>query len=208
MDTDFSLNLLSLRPENKDVRKKYSPLGKMPIWHELDINGDGEVQFSLTEARAISEYVAQLVPASGTAENCPVLVPEEVEDLARMHQWMNFETTEFYPHMFKIYWERVLKPRKGLGDPIESVVADASKLLEQSLDVIESQLKDSGKSYLLGDSLTLADTGFVPYLEGLHMAKCGDLLESRPCVNAWSNGLRERQSWRKILEMTTKECFA
>ena len=58
-----------------------------------------------------------------------------------------------------------------------------------ALDVLDAHLAASGLSYLAGADFTLADLGFVPYLQALCDAGCEDLLEARPSLKVVGAGL-------------------
>ena len=41
------------------------------------------------------------------------------------------------------------------------------------------------REYLVNDNFTLADLGYLPYLQGLMDAGCADMLDARPALAAW-----------------------
>jgi glutathione S-transferase len=62
---------------------------------------------------------------------------------------------------------------------------------------MEQQL---GKTpYIAGSSFTLADIGFLPYIEYLFAAGHGDLITSRPHVADWWTRSSTRPSWQTAI---------
>ncbi len=57
----------------------------------------------------------------------------------------------------------------------------------------------ASQQFLAGEKLTIADIGYMPYLEALQTTPVQASLEKFPHVVAWSKRLRERPSWRKIV---------
>lgn len=73
-----------------------------------------------------------------------------------------------------------------------------------ALDVLDAHLAASGQSYLAGADFTLADLGFVPYLQALCDAGCEDLLEARPFLHAWLGRCRARPTWQAVVAMSAR----
>ena len=61
----------------------------------------------------------------------------------------------------KIYFEKVLKPRKNLGEANPAVVAAGVKDLEKTLSVMEQRLQSS-KYLVAGDEPSFADLDIIP----------------------------------------------
>ena len=85
---------------------------------------------------------------------------------------------------------------KGLGAPDEGIVEEGRRGATPALDVLDAHLAASGLSWLAGADFTLADLGFVPYLQALCDAGCEDLLEARPSLYAWFGRCRARPTWQ------------
>ena len=73
-----------------------------------------------------------------------------------------------------------------------------------ALDVLDAHLAASGLSWLAGADFTLADLGFVPYLQALCDAGCEDLLEARPSLYAWFGRCRARPTWQAVVAMAAR----
>ena len=100
--------------------------------------------------------------------------------------------------------QRVLKPLKGLGAPDEGIVEEGRRGATPALDVLDAHLAASGLSWLAGADFTLADLGFVPYLQALCDAGCEDLLEARPSLYAWFGRCRARPTWQAVVAMSAR----
>ena len=72
----------------------------------------------------------------------------------------------------------------------------AQAALELAFSVLSKPL--ASQPFLCGDKLTIADIGHMPYLELLPSTPIKESIEKFPHVQAWSQRLRERDSWRKI----------
>ena len=66
-----------------------------------------------------------------------------------MAQWISVEVNELYPEFRKVYVEKVLKKRKGLGDADEAVVADGRAGLAKPLDVLDARLRAASSSWAI-----------------------------------------------------------
>jgi glutathione S-transferase len=57
----------------------------------------------------------------------------------------------------------------------------------------------SKHAFLAGDSLTIADIGFAPYLEYLMPTPAAAKLGNHPHVAAWWAAVSDRPAWRKTV---------
>jgi glutathione S-transferase len=157
------------------------PFGQIPA-----IDDEG---FVLYESRAILRYLdGKLAGASFT--------PKDDQGRARMEQWISVETSNFTPHAMKIVWERMFNPM--FGKPTnEETVTKAREDLVKVIAILETQL---GKTaYLAGDEPTLADIGYLPYIEYLFASNVGDLITSSPNVSRWWTAMSTRPAWQKAI---------
>ena len=161
------------------------PFGKVPVWQEGD--------WLLFESRAIC---AHLVATYG-AESQTLLPSGRAR--ATMEQWISVEHSELYGPLMKVYFEKVLKPMKGLGQTDDAAVADSRKALATPLGVLDAHLASG--PYLGGGAVTLADLGYLPYLTALCDAGSGDLIAVRPALAAWWARISSRASWQATLAM-------
>jgi len=146
------------------------PFARVPI-----LEHDG---FRLYETTAIALYVDE-------AFSGPPLQPKDRQARARMLQWMSALCSYYYPYVvYHLGHERLVFPALGIA-PDEKVVAAALPRIEVALDVMERELA-SGREFLVGSELTLADLFLLPTLTTLSLTPEGrELLRSRPGVGAW-----------------------
>ena len=162
-----------------DAYRARQPFGQIP-----SIDDDG---FALDESRAIRRDL------DGKLEG-PLFTPKDPKGRATMEQWISIETSNFAVPAMKIVSQKIMAPMRG-ATPDEAIIADGRKGVERCLDVMETTL---GKSkYIAGDALTLADIGFLPYVEYLFACGEGGPIDSRPNVKRWWTELSERPSWKK-----------
>lgn len=151
------------------------PFGQVPA-----IDDEG---FVLFESRAICRYVS--------AKANDQLTPVTLKERALMDQWSSVEQSNVSPHAMKFVYHFIFKR------PQEQAVLDAAQAaLELAFSVLSKPL--ASQPFLCGDKLTIADIGHMPYLELLPSTPIKESIEKFPHVQAWSQRLRERDSWRKI----------
>jgi glutathione S-transferase len=175
--TPYELHVIDFA---KGEHKQEPHVSRQPFGQVPAIEHDGMVLF---ESRAICRYISAL---SGDR-----LIPATIKERALMDQWSSVEQTNLSPHAMKFIYHDVFKR------PQEQAVLDAAgAALEKAFAVLSKPL--ASQPFLVGDKLTIADIGYVPYLELLPVTSGKATLEKFPHVQAWSGRLRERDSWRKI----------
>lgn len=157
-----------------------NPFGVVPV-----LEDDG---FSLYESRAIIRYLDEKL--GGTS-----LTPSDLHERARMNQWISIEQSYLSSPAVKILRQRVMNPMMGQTCD-ESAVTAAKNEVAKVLDIAEETL--AKQEYLAGGSFSLADISFLPYVQYLFTAQCGDLVTERPSVSAWWGRVGKRPSWLKI----------
>jgi glutathione S-transferase len=163
------------------------PYGKVPV---LEHEG-----FVLYESPAIIRYLDQLLPGVS-------LVPSELHARARMDQWLSVEACYVAAPTWLMRSQLIVAPMFGQQpDPV--LVERGRRELCQTLDLLDRAL--SGRSYLAGESFSLAEVSYMPCLQFLEEAGQHDLIEARPSLTAWWRRLRVRASWRRVLTMPCVE---
>lgn len=141
----------------------------------LSINLNGKIPvLELSKGRYLAESNAILnFLASGTK-----LLPEDPFDRAKVLQWQFFEQ---YSHEPYIAVARFIA--KYLGLPVDRKADYESKQLggHKALSIMENQLTRS--SYLVGESLTIADISLYAYTHVAHEG--GFDLSKYPAIQAW-----------------------
>jgi glutathione S-transferase len=154
------------------------PFGQLPA-----IDDDG---FVLYESRAIIRYLDAKL--EGTS-----LTPADMKARALMEQWISVEASNFTPVAMKIIYQRLFNPM--FGQPTdEAIVTAARSDLRKVIAIMETQL---GKTaYLTGDQPTLADIGYLPYIEYLFAVNSGDVITDSPNVSRWWTAMSTRPAWK------------
>eukprot|EP00438_Fugacium_kawagutii_P005864 Skav213716 [mRNA] locus=scaffold2678:118612:119534:- [translate_table: standard] len=175
-----AVSLDAKQQTEKEYMAKFHPFGKVPV---LAVG-----TFVVYETLAILSYLDQITSRR--------LVPVDPEAAARVHQWVSVHSSYFKPAMFPIYFERILKPRRGLGTTDQEKVEAATEATKRVLDVLEKTLCAS--TFLAGDSFTLADVYFVPEMDVI-LNRAGlrpqVFLEGRPNLARWWAAVSTRPAW-------------
>ena len=131
---------------NKAEHLALHPFNRVPIL--------GHGGLTIYETSAIAAYVDE-------AFEGPRLTPKDVGARARMNQWISAVNAYYYPYMiYHVTHERLVFPELGIASD-EKVVAHALPKVENALAVAERELAH-GKSFLLGDELSIADFYLLP----------------------------------------------
>jgi len=128
------------------------------------------VEFSdgrtLAQSNAIIRYLArdsELIPADAFAQ-------------AKMDEWLFWEQYSHEPYVAVARFQMVY-----LGKKIDEREARVVERGEKALDILEQAL--SGRDYLVGDRLTVADISLVAYTR--LAPEGGFVLSHRPAVRKW-----------------------
>jgi|SRR5580700_4499334 glutathione S-transferase len=163
---------------------------KNPEYLALNPNGavptlvDGD--FVLTESRAIMQYLASKKPESG-------LLPRDEAARADVTRWQFWDAAHFSPHIGSIAFERLIKAMMGLGDPDTRKIEEALAGFRRFGAVLDKRL--DGKSYVVGNQLTLAD---LTLASSLMYAKQAEIpVAELPHVQAWFSRISALDAWKK-----------
>lgn len=151
------------------------PFGRIPA-----LEDDG---FEMFESRAMCRYINR--KAGGH------LVPDDLKAYARMEQWISIETSEFSAHAMKFVYHDIFKRAQ---EP--AVLEAATKALETTCATMDKQLAQS--PFIAGDTFTLADIGFMPYLEYGMGTSAKATLSNHRHLATWWNRISERPTWQKV----------
>ncbi len=151
------------------------PFGQVPALQDDD--------FELYESRAMCRYIND--KANGA------MIPRDSRDRARMEQWISIETSNFSGAVMKFVYHHIFH-----REQTPAVLDAAGDQLDKALDVMDKQLADH--PFLAGDSFTLADICYMPYLEYGMSTPAKDRIGKFPRVVAWWSKVSERPTWRKV----------
>ncbi len=153
-----------------------NPNGKIPA---LDDGGT-----TLWESNAIMCHLARKAGSD--------LFPQD-ERIVDIVRWLSWETAHFSRHGGTLFFENVVKPHFGIGDPNAAVIEEATGFFKQFAGVLNDHLK--GRGYLVGDALTVADfatASMLPYAK-----EAGLPLDGFPEIRRWHARLEELPAWRE-----------
>lgn len=163
---------------------------KTPEYVALNPNGavptltDGD--FVLTESRAIMQYLASKKPEAG-------LLPRDEQARADVTRWQFWDCAHFSPQVGTLVFQRMLKPMFGMGEPDAPKIEEALANIQRYGAVLNQHLV--GKSYVVGNTLTLAD---LTLASTLMYAKQVELaLEAFPAVQSWFGRITELDAWKQ-----------
>ena len=127
LDFEFVLVDLEKGEHKSDSFRQKTPMGKVPL-----LEHDGEYLF---ESGAICRYV-------GSVSNSP-LYPADLLQRARVDQWLDFFSCHLGRWFSTLFFEQVIKPKYGLGDPNEASLEEATKFAHQQLGIFDGWLQGS-----------------------------------------------------------------
>jgi glutathione S-transferase len=163
---------------------------KKPEYLALNPNGavptlsDGD--FALTESRAIMQYLAAKKPEAG-------LVPNSEQGRADVTRWQFWDAAHFSPQVGTLVFQRMLKPMFGMGEPDAAKIEEALLNFRRYAAVLNQHL--AGKTYVIGNSLTLADLTLASTL--MYSKQVDVPLAEFPNIQAWFNRITELEAWQQ-----------
>lgn len=164
----------------KGEHKQEPHISRQPFGQVPAIDDDG---FKLYESRAIARYINEKSRGS--------LIPTDLQDRARMEQWISIETSDFSGPAMKFIFQHVFQRPQP-----EDVLRTAGQALDLALDVMDARLAVS--PFFAGNDFTLADISFMPYVGYLAMSPVKDRLEARGSLSRWWARVSDRPSWKKV----------
>ncbi|MDC0717340.1 glutathione S-transferase family protein [Nannocystis bainbridge] len=158
------------------------PFGQIPVFEDDD-------GWQLYESRAICRYLDAKL--SG-----PSLMPADLRQRAQAEQWISIETSNFTGPAMKIIYNLVFGKFFG-KDPDMAAVEEGRKGVAKAVAVMDRQLE--GRNFMVGDGFTLADIGFMPYIEYLAAAGEIGLIDASERVGHWWRRISERPTWQQVI---------
>ena len=168
----------------------------------LAINPNGKVpslvdgEKNLWEADAIICHLAQRAESD--------LWPRSVQQQIDVVRWFSWNSQHLYRHAGSLYFEHLIKPWVGMGEPDPSKVAEAQGFFRKHAGVLDQHLK--GRKWLLGDDLSVADFSVavaLPYASSAAMP-----LDEFPQVQRWHDQLNAFEAWRNPFPVRTAQAVA
>lgn len=153
-----------------------NPNGKVPTL----VDGD----LTLWEAPIICCHLA--------ARSGSDLWPTDEKNRIDVLRWIHWNTAHFSRHAGRIFFERIIKPAIGIGDPDVGEINDATGYFKQFAAVLDGQLK--GRACLVGNRLTVADFSVGTFLPMAQQAALP--LEGFDEIRRWYGQLEALPAWR------------
>jgi glutathione S-transferase len=153
-----------------------NPNGKVPT---LAVSDD----LTIWEADAIMAYLARFAGSD--------LLPEGDKQIEVM-RWLSWSAQHFTRHGGSLYFQYIIKPWVGLGDPDQAAVTESQNYFRQFAAVLDEHL--ASRKFLLGDQLTIAD--FSVGIALPHAQKAQIPIGEFPKVSRWHDRLNELPAWR------------
>jgi glutathione S-transferase len=188
---DSTLRFIDLRKGDQKTSQyaALNPNMRMPALKDGD--------YVLWESNAIGQYLATKKPESG-------LMPRD--DLARIDvtRWQFWDMAHWDPACAVFAFEYVAKPLLGGGEPDMVAIAKGTEAFHRVAKVLDGQL--AGKTYVTGDSLTLADFSLgaaMNLAESAHYP-----IEPYGEIKRWFKTLSALPAWQKTLAQTAMPAAA
>jgi len=154
--------------------------------HTIPTLVDGDLV--LTDSMAIMLYLAEKKPDGG-------LIPNDVKDRMRMHQWLAWNVTMLGPACGIFLFEKFVKGLLGLGDPDQKELAKGEERFRRFAKVLDEHLK--GRDFIVGSSVTLADYAIGSWF--VHAKGAGYPMEPFAEVSRWWSKFSATEAWKKTL---------
>jgi glutathione S-transferase len=167
-------------PHSADVDAIH-PMGKIPCMRHGDIE--------LFESKAICTYLDKAFPG-------PKLIPDDALGAAQVEQWISFVNTVTDPAIIRQYVvPGYIIPGMAQKAPDRACIEAAMPNVEKQLGILEKAV--TGRTWLVGDTLTLADINVIPILAGaVRFPESAAAMEKYPNLKAYYDLHAQRPSVR------------
>ena len=165
---------LTKREQSKPEFLTLNPCGRVPVLTDGDV--------TLYESHAILAYLG---------EKAGKMWPTSAAGRADALKWMFFLAQHISPPLTEVVFNRIAVKVLGLKAD-EDAIARGEKALPRELQVLERQLAKT--KWVLGDSFTLVDCDYGPYLNALDRAAFS--LADFPKTRGYLEAIRERPAWK------------
>ena len=163
----------------------------------LALNPNGKVPTLVDGARVLWESAAIMCHLAARSDSDLWPQDDRQTDVVR---WLSWDLAQFYRAGGTLYFEHLIKPRFGLGDPDPAAIKPALRDWRRLAATLDTHLHD--RRWLVGDSLTIADfavAGFLPDAEAAHLP-----LDEFPAIRRWHERLNELEAWREPFPALTE----
>ncbi len=157
-----------------------TPIGKVPVLQHDD--------HYLFESGAICCYLAE-------TQDSP-LYPKDKFERALVNQWMDFFNIHLGRWFNTLYFNKVIRPKFGMGDPDPKELEEAIEFLNQQSKKVDEHLEKN--EYFTGAKLTIID--IFAYASVEQSAVVDFSLEPYPNLKSWLEKIGKRDFLAKALK--------
>ncbi|KAF5680465.1 glutathione S-transferase [Fusarium denticulatum] len=175
------------REQQKPEFLEINPFGAVPCLQDHS----HDPVLVLTESRAIARYIADRY---GEPDN--KLIPDGEVAKAKFEEAATIELTSFDAVASPLAFEAYFKSQFMNQEPKEQVAKDLKVKLERVLRLLDQKL--STQPFMTGETVTLVDFFYLPYMHYLQHGVWPNLLEAHPNLLTWWNRMKGRASYRQI----------
>lgn len=156
----------------------------------LAVNPNGKIPALEDGATKLWEASAIMVHLARKAESD--LWPNDDRQVEAI-RWLSWSHDHFSRHAGALFFQTVIKPAVGMGNPDAAAVEEATGYLKQFGRVLDDHL--AGRRFLLGDTPTVADFEVAAFLPDTPAARAA--LEGFREVGRWQGRMNELPAWRE-----------
>jgi len=169
----------------KEAYGAINPSGLVPVLEDGD--------FRMTESSAILKYLADKIDSPA--------YPKDLRKRARVNETMDWLNTGFYRDFgYGLVYPQIFPHHKRRSDEAHAGTIEwGREQTKRWLKVLDQHLLGSGRKYLCGDDITIADyfaAGMVSLTEVIH---CN--LAQYPNLSRWYAAMKARPNWAKSNEV-------
>ncbi|MEO7158707.1 MAG: glutathione S-transferase family protein [Vicinamibacterales bacterium] len=166
----------------KESYATINPSRLVPVLEEGD--------FRLTESSAILKYLADKIGSPA--------YPKDLQKRARVNEMMDWLNTGFYRDLgYGLVYPQIFPHHHRRSEEAHAGAVEWGKEKTKGwLQVLDQQLLGSGKKYLCGDDITIADylgAGMLSLTELIH---CD--LAPYPNLTRWYESMKARPNWKEV----------
>ena len=185
LDYEYKFVDLGKGEHHSDEFKRMTPVRKVPL---LEHEGD-----YLFESGAICRYIGNLTDSS--------LYPAEKMARAKVDQWMDFFSIHLGHWLTVMFYEKIIKPKFGLGEANAEKVEEAEKFAGKQLKMLNGSME--GQEYLANNAFSITDLFAFAYVE--QHEPIAYSIADFPNVAAWKERVESRTSIQKTREMLQEQ---
>ncbi len=167
------------------------PYGAINPSRLVPVLEDGD--FRLTESSAILKYLAEKIDSPA--------YPKDLRKRARVNEMMDWLNTGFYRDFgYGLVYPQIFPHHKRPSDEAQTgTVQWGKEKTRKWLAILDRHLLGSGKKYLCGDDITIADYFGAGIVSMAEIIRCD--LTPYPNVARWYAAMKARPNWNKVNEV-------